>query len=122
MAARLELSRQLGRRSDGVAIICRPLETWSMLPADEWDKWPDIVSVLKSMIMDHLKDMQDGYVAERIAEDMELRDNELFREVEPADVLDAVEATLRALELDGMLQSKRVRISDSILRFYRPVP
>ena len=93
-----------------------------MLPADEWDKWPDIVSVLKPMIMDHLKDMQDGYVAERIAEDMELRDNELFREVEPADVLDAVEATLRALELDGMLQSKRVRISDSILRFYRPVP
>ena len=93
-----------------------------MLPADEWDKRPDIVSVLKPMIMDHLKDMQDGYVAERIAEDMELRDNELFREVEPADVLDAVEATLRALELDGTLQSKRVRISDSILRFYRPVP
>ena len=93
-----------------------------MLPEDEWDGKPDIVSVLKPMIMGHLNGMRDAYTAERIIEDMELLENELFREMEAVDTLDCVKATLRALEEDEMLQSKRVRIGDLVKWFYRPIP
>ena len=93
-----------------------------MLPEDEWDKKPDIVSVLKPMIMVHLSGIRDAYTAERIIEDMELLENELFREIEAVDTLDCVKATLRALEEDAMLQSKRVRIGDIVKWLYRPIP
>ena len=53
---------------------------------------------------------------------MELLENELFREMEAVDTLDCVKATLRALEEDEMLQSKRVRIGDLVKWFYRPIP
>lgn len=92
-----------------------------MLPEDEWDKRPDIISVLKPMIMEHLDGVRDGYTAKQMIEDMALLEHEMFREVESVDVLDGVESTLRALEEDGVLQSKRVQMGDSIQWFYRPV-
>lgn len=93
-----------------------------MLPADEWDKEPDVVSVLKPMIMGHLEGEQSGYTAKKIIEDMGLLEHELFREVEPADVLTAVETTLRVLGEDGKIQVDRVPVGNSIWLFYRPVP
>ena len=66
--------------------------------------------------------MRDAYTAKRIMEDMELLENEMFREMEAVDTLDCVKATLRALEEGGMLQSKRVRIGDLVEWFYRPIP
>lgn len=93
-----------------------------MLPEKEWDDRPDIVSVLKPMIMGHLKNMRDGYTAKEIIEDMELLEHELFMEVEHTVTLDAVEIALRVLEENGVLQSKRVLFGDSIVWFYRPVP
>ena len=97
------------------------LQKCGMLPEDEWDKRPDIVSVLKPMIMEHLDGVRDGYTAKRIIEDMMLLEHELFREMEPIDVLDSVKVTLRKLEEDGDLQSKRVRMGYFAQWFYRPV-
>ena len=92
-----------------------------MLPEDEWDGKPDIVAVLKPMIMAYLDGVRDGYTAEQIIENTALLENGVLVEVEPADVLDGVEATLRALEEDGKLQSKRIRMGHCIKWFYRSV-
>ena len=106
----------------GQANYMPALQKRGMLPEDEWDKRPDIVSVLKPMIMAHLDGVRDGYTAKQIIEDMMLLEHEMFREVEPVDVLDGVEVTLRKLEEGGDLQSKRVRMGDSVQWLYRPVP
>lgn len=92
-----------------------------MLPEDEWDREPDIVSILKPMIMGHLARTRDAYTAKQIIEDVGLFENELFREVEAEDVLGAVKDTLRSLEEDGKVQSKRIRIGHCVEWFYRPV-
>ena len=93
-----------------------------MLPEDEWDKQPDVVSVLKPMIMGHLNGTGDAYTAKQMIENMGLLEDEMFRKIEDTDVLEGVKATLRALEEDGTLQSKRVQIGSVIEWFYRPIP
>lgn len=92
-----------------------------MLPEDQWDKNPDVVSVLKPMIMKHLDGDRNAYTAKKIINDMKLREHELFVNVEPVDVLDSVDKTLRTLEEAGNLQSKRVSIGHNIEWFYRQV-
>lgn len=92
-----------------------------MLPADEWDHNPNMISVLKPMIINHLVGARNGYTAKQIIDDMGLLEQEPFMDVEATDVLKGVEDTLRVLEEDGQLQSKRP-IRDSEQRFYRPVP
>ena len=91
-----------------------------MLPEDEWENRPTIISMLKPMIMEHLSDIRDGHTADQITENMELRDNELFREMDDLDTLDVVKAMLRVLEEDEMLQSKSVN-GGSITHVYRPI-
>ena len=105
----------------GVGVISNMPKAEAMLPEDEWDGKPDITSILKPMIMEHLAGTRDAYTANQIIEDMELFGNELFREVEAEDVLDAVNDTLRSLEEDGKVQSKRIQIGHREEWFYRPV-
>ena len=92
-----------------------------MLPEDEWNNNADIISVLKPMIMKHLKGKRDAYEAKKIVDDMNLLEEELFVDIEPTDVLKGVEDALQDLEESGQVQSKRVPIGDSIKWFYRLV-
>ena len=93
-----------------------------MLLDDEWDKKPDIKSVLKPMIMEYLEGKRDAYTAEEIVDNMGLLEHNLFYDVDPIDVLKGVNDTLDNLERDGQIQSKRVRMGNSIKWHYRPVP
>ena len=92
-----------------------------MLPEEEWDKKPDITSVLESMIMEHLKGSRDAYTAEEIINNMNLLEQIPFNNIESTHVLKGVEDTLQKLEEDEMLQSKGVPIGDAIVWFYRPI-